>query len=169
VKKTANAEGTAATFSQTGRAAALSDSVEMLHQIFQAVDLFSRQTLRDFGVTGPQIWALRTIAQEEVLNMGDLARRMHLHKSTASGIIDRLEAGKLVTRERASQDGRVMEIRLTSKGRAILAKAPEPPRSKAARGLGRLSEDQLESVRASLHLIARAMNITLERPPEDPE
>jgi DNA-binding MarR family transcriptional regulator len=131
----------------------------MLHQIFQAVDLFSRQTLRDFGVSGPQIWALRTIDEGGVVSMGDLAQRMHLHMSTVSGIIDRLESGRLVTRERSSADARVMELRLTARGRSLLAKAPEPPRSKAARGLQRLSPKDLERVHSALLLIARAMDV----------
>jgi len=142
----------------------LFESVEMLHEIFQAVDLFSRQTLRDFGVTGPQIWALRTIAGGGVVNMGDLAQGMHLHMSTVTGIIDRLEAAKLVTRERSESDARVMELRLTAKGRNILSKAPEPPRSKASRGLQRLSPRDLRRVHAGLVLIARAMDVDFSFP-----
>lgn len=144
----------------------LSNTIEMLHQLFQAVDLFSKRTLREFGVSGPQIWALRTIADAGVLTMGDLAQRMHLHKSTLSGIIDRLESGKLVTRERADQDARVMELRLTPKGRAILLRAPEPPRSKAARGLARLSAKELDRVHSALLLIAQAMDLDFPRPAE---
>jgi DNA-binding MarR family transcriptional regulator len=140
----------------------------MLHQIFQAVDLFSRQTLRDFGVTGPQIWALRTIDDGDVVSMGDLAQRMHLHMSTISGIIDRLESSRLVTRERSAADARVMDVRLTARGRALLAKAPEPPRSKAARGLQRLSPKELDRVHSALLLIARAMDVEFT-PPADPK
>jgi DNA-binding MarR family transcriptional regulator len=136
----------------------------MLHRVFQAVDLFSRQTLRDFGVSGPQIWALRSIEQAGVSSMSDLAQGMHLHMSTVTGIIDRLESAKLVTRGRAEADARVMEIRLTSKGKAILARAPEPPRSKAARGLQRLSPRELRQVHSSLVLLARAMDVDLGPP-----
>jgi len=143
---------------------ALSETVEMLHQIFQAVDLFSRQTLRDFGVTGPQIWALRTIDDGDVVSMGDLAQRMHLHMSTVSGIIDRLESARLVTRERSAADARVMDVRLTARGRALLAKAPEPPRSKAARGLQRLNPKELSQVHSALLLIARAMDVEFTSP-----
>jgi len=148
----------------TGRDEILSESVEMLHRIFQNVDLFSRKTLREFGVSGPQIWALRSIDRAGVASMSDLARGMHLHMSTVTGIIDRLEAARLVTRERSREDARVMETRLTSKGKAILAKAPEPPRSKAARGLGRLSPKELRQVHSSLLLIARAMDVDLGPP-----
>lgn len=143
----------------------LSESVDMLHQIFQAVDVFSRQMLRDFGVTGPQIWALRTIDEADGISMGDLAQGMHLHMSTITGIIDRLEAGKLVTRERSARDARVTELRLTAKGRAILARAPEPPRSKAARGLQRLTPRELRNIHSALLQIARAMDVELT-PPE---
>jgi DNA-binding MarR family transcriptional regulator len=153
--------------SQSRRQATLSESVEMLHQIFQAVDLFSRQTLRDFGVSGPQIWALRTIDELGVASMGDLAQGMHLHMSTVSGIIDRLESGKLVTRERSAQDARVMDLRLTPKGKALLAKAPEPPRSKAARGLKRLRPGELDRVHSALLLIARAMDVEFTPPADE--
>jgi len=143
------------------RRATLSESVDMLHRIFQAVDLFSRQTLRDFGLTGPQIWALRTIDRGGVAGMGDLAQRMHLHMSTVTGIIDRLEAARLATRERSAVDARVMELRLTAKGRALLERAPEPPRSKASRGLQRLPPIDLRRVHAALFLIAGAMDVDL--------
>lgn len=147
---------------RSDREETLSQAVEMLHQIFQAVDVFSRQTLRDFGVTGPQIWALRTIEEAGIATMGDLSQGMHLHMSTITGIIDRLEAAKLVNRERSSSDARVTELSLTAKGRIILAKAPEPPRSKAARGLRRLTPKQLRQVRSSLIHIAEAMDVDLD-------
>jgi DNA-binding MarR family transcriptional regulator len=165
VKRNPVSAAAPASRSRSDRKELLSESVEMLHRIFQAVDLFSRQTLRDFGVSGPQIWALRSIDEAGVASMGDLAQGMHLHMSTVTGIIDRLESAKLVTRERSQADARVMEIRLTAKGRAILARAPEPPRSKAHRGLQRLLPKQLKQVHSSLQLIARAMDVDL-RPPQ---
>lgn len=141
----------------------LSESVEMLHRIFQYVDLFSRKTLREFGVSGPQIWALRTIDRAGVIRTGDLARRMHLHISTVTGIINRLSAVRLVTRLRSSADGRVTELRLTSRGKAILAKVPEPPRSKAHRGLQELSSRDLRSVHRTLLILAKAMDVEVRK------
>ena len=149
---------------RSGRKEYLSECVEMLHQIFQAIDVFSRQVLRDFGVSGPQVWALRTIGDAGVVSMGDLAQHMHLHLSTVTGIIDRLEAAKMVTRERSGADARVMELRLTPKGKGILSRAPEPPRSKAARGFQKLSSRKLRQLRASLLLLAEAMEVDLPRP-----
>ncbi len=164
MKKSANS-GTGAIRRPRARGPApLQESIELLHRIFQAADLFSRQTLRDFGVTGPQIWALKTIEDAGILSMGDLAHGMHLHVSTVSGIIDRLESGGLVTRVRSASDARVMELRLTPKGKGILARSPEPPRSKVARRLQGLRPGELRKVRASLTLIAEAMGVDLGEP-----
>jgi DNA-binding MarR family transcriptional regulator len=167
VKKPAYPGAGAARRPRTRGPADLEESIELLHRIFQSVDLFSRKTLRDFGVTGPQIWALKTIEGARMLSMGDLAQGMHLHMSTVTGIIDRLEAAGLVTRERSASDARVMELRLTPKGKEILAKSPEPPRSKVARRLQRLSPADLRKVRTSLLLIAEAMGVGLADPDDN--
>jgi len=159
VKRTAGAPPTT---KQQDRKDQLAESIEMMHRMFQSVDLFSRQTLRDFGVTGPQIWAMRTIDLAGVSRMTDLAQAMHLHMSTVTGIVSRLESARLVSRQRAANDGRVSELRLTARGRAILARAPEPPRSKASRGLQELGGRKLDEVHSALILIAKAMDIDLE-------
>ena len=163
MKQVRDALGVAAVFA-VSRKDLLSETVQLLHQMFQSMDLFSRRMLRDFGVTSPQLWALRTIDAAGVLSMSDVAQGMHLHLSTVTGIVDRLESSKLVTRERSTADGRVKELRLTAKGRAILARAPEPPRSKAARRLGRLRPAELRQVHASLRILTEAMDLPLTEP-----
>jgi DNA-binding MarR family transcriptional regulator len=115
---------------------AVAECVRGLHRIFQNVDLFSKKALRAFGVSGPQIWALRTIRDAECLSMSELAERLHLHPSTVNGIVDRLEERCLAARRQAAGDARVTELRLTSSGRQLLPSVPEPPRSKGHRGSG---------------------------------
>lgn len=111
---------------------AVSESVRGLHRIFQNVDLFSRRALRQFGVSGPQIWALRTIRDAECTTMSDLARRLHLHPSTVSGIIDRLEGRGLALRLGAAND---------------------------ARGIGSLSSDELACVHRAVQILSRIMDV----------
>lgn len=93
---------------------------------------------------------------------------MHLPMSTVTGIIDRLEAARLAARSRSAGNARILELRLTAKGRAILAKAPEPARSKVARRLQRLSLAELRPVRSALRLIAGAMGVDLAEPGDIP-
>ncbi len=133
--------------------------VETLHRIFKAVDTFSRWALKEFGITGPQIWALRTIESQGNPTVSELAGEMYLHISTVSGILDRLEDESLITRKRMVSDRRVVHLALTPQGRAVLRRAPEPPRSKVPRGIQRLSPKDLGSLIQAMRHLARIMQV----------
>ncbi|HEX7902106.1 MAG TPA: MarR family transcriptional regulator [Planctomycetota bacterium] len=144
---------------------ALTSSVRAVHRIFKGVDTASRRLLKDFGVTGPQLWALRTIEEARGLTTGELADRLYLHISTVSGILDRLEKNRWVERRRSDADRRVVRLVVTRKGRAIIARAPEPPRSVVLRGLRGLDDRALAEMARSLDRLLRIMAADL--PAED--
>lgn len=144
---------------RAGRREAIVEIVEGLHRIFKAVDTFSRRALKEFGVTGPQIWALRSIEESGELTIGDLADQMYLHISTISSLLDRLEERGFVTRTRDDADRRVVNLRLTPAGRGILKRAPEPPRSKVLRGLQRLGDHELHTVSRAVRELSRIMDV----------
>jgi DNA-binding MarR family transcriptional regulator len=142
---------------RTERRPAVEEIVRHLHQIFKAVDTFSRRTLAEFGVSGPQIWALRTIEGSGSLTMGELADHMFLHMSTVTGIVDRLESRHLVIRERFGEDRRVVHLRVTARGRAVIERTPEPPRSQIAKGLQHLQPRELGRMRYAIARLAHIM------------
>ena len=139
------------------RDAALTSSVRAIHRIFKGVDTASRRLLKDFGVTGPQLWALRTIHGARGLTTGELADRLYLHISTVSVILDRLERNRWVERRRGAEDRRIVRLVLTRKGRAIIARAPEPPRSVVLRGLRTLDARALGEMSRSMERLLRIM------------
>lgn len=140
----------------------LAHVVQTVHRIFKVVDTFSRQALREFGVSGPQIWALRAIDAYAGLTIGGLAEKMYLHISTVSGILDRLEERGLIERRRSSDDRRVTRLQVTARGRGVLARAPEPPRSLVLRGLRALPAAELRRLRRALDTLAAIMQVPSE-------
>ncbi|MZQ82201.1 MarR family transcriptional regulator [Paenibacillus sp. 5J-6] len=64
-------------------------------------------------LTGPQLFILRELFQEEPRKLGDLAKSVQLSNSTVSGIVDRLERNGMVQRKRDEQDRRVVWIGTT--------------------------------------------------------
>jgi DNA-binding MarR family transcriptional regulator len=146
------------------RLKAIELTVRTLHEIFQAVDQFSRRTLRRHGVSGPQIWALRTLQEHGAMPMGGLARRLHLHVSTVTGIVDRLEHAGFVRRGSAPGDSRIVRVTITQRGQRVAERAPEPPRSRLAHGLSRLSSRELSRVAEGVLLLARIMGSAGEEP-----
>ncbi|MGE5190341.1 MAG: MarR family winged helix-turn-helix transcriptional regulator [Gemmatimonadota bacterium] len=124
-----------------------------LRRVFQVVHGYSKRAERVGGLTGPQLWAVKVIAESAPVRVSDLARRMYLHPSTVVGILDRLEARGIVSRTRSREDRRVVTVALTRKGRNIVAKVPEIAQGLLLTGLEGLSPRDLKSVAAGLRVL----------------
>lgn len=105
---------------------------------------------RQSGVTGAQLWALQELLEEPGLRVGELAKRMALHQSTASNMIDKLESSGLVSKERTSADQRVVRLSLTEAGRELLARAPSPARGVLPEALRLLDDETLARLQGEL-------------------
>jgi DNA-binding MarR family transcriptional regulator len=138
---------------------AIAEIMQSLRRIFKAIQQYSEEVLKEFGVTGPQLWALRVIYMEGQLSMGELSKRMYLHMSTISGIVDRLEVKGYVERKRDEIDRRVVKISLTKTGKKLVQKAPEAAQGKLLHGLESLSSRQVLNISSSLDKVVRLMEI----------
>lgn len=141
------------------KAADITRIMQSLRRIFKAIQLYSEQVLKEFGVTGPQLWALRVIYREGRLSMGELSRLMYLHISTVSGVVDRLEQKGYVERSREQTDRRVVKISLTKAGKRVVQHAPEAAQGKLLHGLESLSRQEVRGIHAALDKVVRLMEI----------
>jgi DNA-binding MarR family transcriptional regulator len=71
------------------------------------------------GISGPQRFALRLIGLNPGMGAGELATVLHLHPSTITGMIQRLEARGYVQREPNASDKRRIHLHLTRAGERI--------------------------------------------------
>src|SRR5512135_2604354 len=104
---------------------AVAEIVDNLRRVFQVVNEQSKRAEHETGLTGPQLWAIKTIAQEAPIMVSEIARRMYLHPATVVGILDRLEKQELVVRIRSTEDRRIVRVELTGKGKSLVRKSPE--------------------------------------------
>lgn len=102
------------------------------------------------GVTGAQLWSMQELMENPGLRVGDLAKHMALHQSTASNMIDKLETTGLLRKERQVSDHRVVRLYLTEAGAAILAKAPSPARGILPEALRMMDESALARLQMDL-------------------
>ncbi len=119
------------------------------------LDRYSRRLNRSFKITGPQLGVMRVVHHLPTVTMGQLSRRMYLHISTVSGIVDRLEAGGYLRRRRSPQDRRVVHLQLSVKGKRTIAKAPPS-------GLGLMVLNLEKLPAAELGRISRAVQALLQ-------
>ena len=64
------------------------------------------------GISGAQLWALIEVRDHPGLTVSDVARRLSVHLSTASNLLDKLESRSLVKRTRNLRDQRIVQIHL---------------------------------------------------------
>ncbi|MEQ9496392.1 MAG: MarR family transcriptional regulator [Deltaproteobacteria bacterium] len=133
------------------------DILRSLRRISRAIDLHSKHLASTFGLTGPQLVALRTVGQLEEAAPSEIAREVSLSQATMTGIIDRLAARQLVTRERTSKDRRRVTVRLTDAGRALIEQAPSPLQERFVDRLQRLEPEEQHRIKSSLERIVEMM------------
>jgi DNA-binding MarR family transcriptional regulator len=131
--------------------------LQSLRRIIRAVDLHSRKLSMQYNITGPQLACLLAVNEHGPLTVSSLAREIHLSPSTIVGIIDRLEQKALVLRRRSSQDRRVINIEITSKGMELVSSAPSPLQDTLAKALQGLPEIEQISIVSSLEKIVKLM------------
>ena len=136
---------------------AISEVMQSLRRIFKAIQDYSHEVSEKFGITGPQLWALKTISQNESLSLSDLGKRMYLHPSTITGVIDRLEKKRYVTRIRDEVDRRVIYVQLTAEGKRLAKRAPNPAQGKMIYGLRNLKRRELNLIYDSLQKLVGIM------------
>lgn len=133
------------------------DVLRSLRRIIQAVDLYSRKLASQHGLTGPQLVCLREIRNQGPINPGLLARSVSLTPPTVSGILDRLEARGLLTRQRRNRDKRQVLVQLTEEGKRVVAQTPPPLQELFTQRLIALPPAQRRAIADALHRVVELM------------
>jgi len=141
------------------RSVAISEIMQSLRRIFRAIQDYSQEVSKEFGITGPQLWALKIISADGRLSLGELTKKMYLHPSTVSGIVDRLEKKGYVVRDRGQEDRRVVKVHLPPKGKKLVKKAPNPIQGKMVYGLRKLERRKLNSIYDSVEKLVQIMAV----------
>jgi len=128
-----------------------------LRRITRAIDLYSRQLSKKFKLTGPQLVCLRYVKAHGPLAPSELAKAVSLSQATITGIIDRLHAQGLVTRDRSQEDRRRVIVALTEKGEALVESLPSPLQERFATRLAALPEENQQVIDTILKQIVTMM------------
>jgi DNA-binding MarR family transcriptional regulator len=97
---------------------------ELRHALRQFLN-FSAEAARDSGLVPQQhqaLLAIKGFAGRDYVSVGELAERLQLRHHSAVGLVDRLVARGLLRRSSSPDDRRRLELRLTRKADALLAR-----------------------------------------------
>lgn len=110
------------------------------------------------GLSGSQMWALWQISAQPGLRVSELAEAQHIHASTASNMLDKLEVRGLVRRERRDSDSRVVRIYLSEQGMAVVKDVPGPTQGRLRRALQELPAPVLAGLLEGLTSVLALMD-----------
>lgn len=90
--------------------------------------LEAEQLIKSHGLTGAQYNVLRILrgAEPEGLLCRGISERMISHDPDITRLLDRMEKRGLISRERQTEDRRVIKTRITTEGLASLKKLDHP-------------------------------------------
>lgn len=101
---------------------------------------------RRSGLTGPQVSLIRTLLADGAGTVTELARRLNLSHSTTSGIVDRLQARGLVTREQDAQDRRYTRVRVTEPVAQYTKDLEDGPYGRLTKAMGAASPAERKAI-----------------------
>jgi len=141
---------------------AILDAVRLVDR---ALRLSSASVERDVGISVAQLYVLRTLRERDGQSVGELARATLTHQSSVSVVVSRLVARGLVRRAVAEGDRRRVELSLTPRGRALVARAPEAVQVRLVRALDALTAAERRTLAGLLTRWARAASLDGAAPP----
>ncbi len=138
------------------------DILIKIRKIVRSINLESKKIQKEYGVSIPQVLCLNYLysSASYQATQGDIRKFMNLNSSTASGIINRLEAKGLIARLPKSGDKRVVNIALTSNGAKLLGKIPSLLHELLSEKLQKIDVKTLGQIKTSLDLLIDMLQIS---------
>lgn len=144
------------------------ETLKKFRLIIGAVRQHSKALETACGISGAQVWMLATIADTPDITVSQLSQALSVHVSTASNLLDKLARAGLVERQRGEDDRRVVRLRLTDQGKAIVARAPRPLTGLMVDAMEKLPQEALDRLDGELSGLIRQMNLVDQSAANEP-
>lgn len=96
----------------------------LLRKITRAIDLHSKQLVKKYGLTGPQMLLLKIVLEQQEVTSSHLAEIANLSLPTVTSILDRLSQKGYLVRTRSQTDKRKIYVTATPEAEVLFASQP---------------------------------------------
>lgn len=134
------------------------DFMRLLWALDHGLQSTSKRMESSLGVTGPQRLVLRIVGQFPGTSAGEVASILHIHPSTLTGVLKRLQARGLIEREADPADARRARLRLTQEGQVLNRSRAGTVEAAVRRVLSQLEPEKIQAVQEVLGLLTEEVN-----------
>lgn len=131
-----------------------------LRRILRATTLYERNLALAAGITPAQLRVLQILH-----GRGDgrttpkgLATQMGVVQATVTALIDKLEAGGMVSRQRSETDRRQTHVVITAKGRSVVKDVPDALQQRFVGAFDRMQDWEQAQLLSSLERVAAMLD-----------
>jgi MarR family transcriptional regulator, organic hydroperoxide resistance regulator len=128
--------------------------MQVLWRVVHGIERSSKEMASTRGITGPQRLVLRLVGLRPGVSAGAVAATLHVHPSTLTGVLRRLELQGMLRREPHAADRRRAVLRLTSKGQRLNDARHGTIEAKVQRALRSLTAHEQACARRALAAVA---------------
>jgi DNA-binding MarR family transcriptional regulator len=132
--------------------------MQLLWAVDHGLRSISKRMQARLGVTGPQRLVLRMVGRFPGVRPGEVAELLHVHPSTLTGVLERLEQRGLIRRGEHSNDGRSATLHLTRAGQRVNSERSHTVEARVRRVLAGLPAARIAA--ASVVLEALALDLS---------
>ena len=131
--------------------------IELLPRMIRGIAQRESNYLSRGKITFPQLWVMERLSHQDRCPMNELAHFLKVTRPAATGLVDRLIAQGLVSREGDSRDRRIVRVRLTPKGRRILSDIWEQKRRMLQEVFGRIAPARRQQYLQTLEQVVQIL------------
>lgn len=142
---------------KTDRLGEVLDFMRLLWAVDHALQSMSKRMESQLGVTGPQRLVIRIVGRFPGIAAGELASVLHIHPSTLTGILKRLETRGLLERSPDPADARKALFSLSTKGKESDANRLGTVEGTVRKTLAKLPARKVAAAREVLTSLADAL------------
>lgn len=139
--------------------------LDELRRIVRALRESSRAAEKKLGVSGAQLFVLKALSDAGASSLNDVAARTRTHQSTVSVVVTGLVTRGLVRRRPSPEDRRRVDLSLSPRGKALLARAPLAAQERLVTALEALPARTRTSLAKALRQVTAAMGLGEEAAP----
>jgi len=132
--------------------------MQLLWAVTHGLESASKRMHTQLGVTGPQRLVLRIVGHHGRISAGALAEVLHIHPSSLTGMLQRLEQAELIRRESDPFDRRRALIELTRRGMRLNDERRGTIEADIASALSKMSKERIAGAKAVLKAIAASLD-----------
>ena len=138
--------------------------VELMPQLIRGFARYEHNYLSRGQITLPQLWVLEHLArQDRGCPMHRIARFLSISRPSATALVNRLIAQRLVRRTADAADRRIVNVAITSKGRRAIENIWEQKRRMIMEVYGRITPSDRAQY---LNTLERVAAIISQEPPQ---